>query len=109
MENRSVKYIVKPEIGLVVCVIKEDWNNVFRGVAKCSPEDQFDEEKGKRIAYLRACKKRKRAFIKDCRGDIEMYREEIRWWEEKIAQHQRKLDKMLKSVALYSEEIDSIA
>lgn len=109
MENRSVKYIVKPENNLVVCIIREDCYNVFRGVAKCSPDDTFDEEKGKRIAYLRACKKRKRAFIKDYREDIALYESELKFWEEKIAQRKRKIDNMLKSIAVYGEEIDSLA
>ena len=36
-------------------------NNVYVGMAKCSPEDEFDLEYGKRLALNRAKDKRNRA------------------------------------------------
>lgn len=53
-------YIVKPEDRLVICIITETdaWNDdvISKGMAKCSPEDTFDEQFGCRLAYARALK-----------------------------------------------------
>lgn len=40
--------------GTVVCTTTYK-GHIVRGIAKCSPEDNFDVETGKRLAYLR-CK-----------------------------------------------------
>lgn len=40
-------------------------NREFKGVAKCSSEDIFDEEKGKKIAQLRALINVRKYFIKE--------------------------------------------
>ncbi len=40
-------------------------NREFKGVAKCSPEDVFDEEKGKKIAQLKALINVRKYFIKE--------------------------------------------
>jgi len=36
----------------VICVIRYAGRNI-RGIAKCSPQDKFDEEIGKKLAHLR--------------------------------------------------------
>lgn len=54
----NINFIVKNRI--VICIITFNdpyWNNVKRivtGVAKCSPDDTFDETLGRRIAEGRA-------------------------------------------------------
>lgn len=80
-ENRMTKkYIVNKEKRTVVCIITtyEDRINrlykyglenydvfkmfggvkVYKGIAKCAPEDEWDETYGKRLAEYRACKAR---------------------------------------------------
>lgn len=79
--NFQTHYIVKPEEGVVVCIIHDCCCNAmalvnkhtglfegmpcqcnqsqyclseYRGVAKCSPEDTFNEEYGKKLAYKKA-------------------------------------------------------
>ena len=79
--NFETHYIVKPEEGVVVCIIYDCCCNAmalvnkhtglfegkpclcnenryclgeYRGVAKCSSEDTFDEEYGKKLAYKKA-------------------------------------------------------
>ena len=67
---RTYDYIVKENKGVVVCVMSV-WNDEytnsrkfrFSGVAKCSPEDTFSEETGKKIAQRRALLKFKKACI----------------------------------------------
>lgn len=55
---------------------------VFKGVAKCHPEDQFDENLGKKIAEYRASKARKayvntklKEFIERMTTNVEKLRE----------------------------------
>jgi len=36
----------------VICVVRYAGRNI-RGIAKCSPQDKFDEEVGKKLAHLR--------------------------------------------------------
>lgn len=82
MHNFNVDYIVKEEEGVVVCIISDcnfnavalvdKYSNIFenpfvsfvpdaflindqyKGVAKCSQEDTFNEEYGKKLAYRKA-------------------------------------------------------
>lgn len=106
--ERNVRYIVKPENKLVVCIINEDYDLQFRGKAKCSPDDSFDEEKGKRIAYLRACEKRKRYFIKIARCEMKLNDNELQYWNMLQNRCRRKIDSMLKSIAVYRAEIQEL-
>ena len=84
----EVNYIVKEEDRVVICIItsfndiplrlekygladdKYGENEVevrkYKGVAKCSPEDPWDERYGKRLAEYRAQKKR----MKDINGEL---------------------------------------
>lgn len=106
--ERNVRYIVKPENKLVVCVIKEEFDLQFRGIAKCSPDDQFDEEKGKQIAYLRACEKRKRHYIKMAQFEMKMNSNELDYWNMLQNRCQRKIDSMHRSLAKYREDITAL-
>ena len=90
MENINVKYIIDKSNRKVICLIENtreafyhfmyDWNtktdfvfridykkykmnNAFRGVATCSPNDEWDEKLGKQIAYARARYKFDRSFF----------------------------------------------
>lgn len=80
-KKMQVKYIVKPEDGVVVCILSDTTYDVmvdmklpldffntdmaemfeirdeFKGVARLAVEDTWDEERGKQIAYLKAYKK----------------------------------------------------
>ena len=46
----------------------------IRGIAKCSPEDSFDMEAGKRLAYLRC---RKKFAKKKCKRASKAYRDAV--------------------------------
>ena len=87
--STNIKYVVNPEKKTVVCLLegcKDDvynamspseqaivlflhvnceLNNKYIGVAKCDPEDTFDEEFGRKLARNRMLKKyyRDRAYI----------------------------------------------
>lgn len=85
MSNNNVKYYVNKEKRTVVCVLSGcTWNasnriskyvqnydyfimpyggelrikDEYVGIAKCSPEDTWDEDYGQRLAFARARKKR---------------------------------------------------
>ena len=92
MKNCQVKYIVKEPERMVVCVIYDTkdylsrymWGHdefddlyyldkvdriykmpdSFSGVARCSPDDEWDEALGKKIAYNRAKQKLDESFFK---------------------------------------------
>ena len=64
----EINYIVKPQDRVVVCVIKNKDNGVkCSGVAKCHPEDAFNEELGKEVARRRAIIKYKKLILSDIR------------------------------------------
>ena len=78
MKKRDIEYFVNRERGIVVCKINNcEWiaddrinkylpkstrclsddyriAETFTGIAKCAPEDTFDEEYGKKLALTRA-------------------------------------------------------
>lgn len=109
MKNeRGINYIVKPEIGLVVCIIRDDPYTSWRGSAKCSPQDTFDEEKGKRIAFLRACAKRKRSVLKEIRSYVDDINTDINYLEERKSRFMRTILSIKKSLGRYSEEIHNL-
>ena len=62
--KHQVNYIVLPENNLVVCELQDRYGKQYRDTARCSGGDKFDEKIGKRIAYLRADNKRKRATVR---------------------------------------------
>ena len=95
----SLEYLVYENKGIVVCKLwdckdlaikcikkygglecktdKYAIENIFTGIAKCSPEDEFDLEYGKRLALDRAKAKRSKAikdgirrYITDIKGQI---------------------------------------
>ena len=86
-----MKYIVKEEEKMVIAIIEDTefdvmnyikavnddlflfgndmynkllLNNTYKGIAKCHPDDEFDVEKGKKIAKARAVFKHDSAFNK---------------------------------------------
>ena len=101
MNRVFTKYYVNPDKKTVVCTITtfddfqtrlwkyglldfdghEPEKMVFKGVAKCHPDDQFDENLGKKIAEYRASKARMayvntqlREFIERTTTNIEKVR-----------------------------------
>ena len=89
----NVKYIVKPEANLVVCKIREDYEIRFRGIAKCNPTDTFNEETGKKIAYLRANIKRKRAYANFMRYQGKHIDQQINY----LYEQKRRVEKQIKN------------
>ena len=49
----------------------------YVGVAKCSPEDEWDEEKGKRLALIRAKRKRSKDINRVITRAIQIMKREI--------------------------------
>lgn len=103
IDQSKIIYQVKPEEGVVVCVLtgckhtainrllkyaphlylaRSDTpcfflKDSFAGVAKCSPEDKFDEEYGKKLALLRAKAKRCKAANAAMKNAIDLLNKEI--------------------------------
>lgn len=59
-----VQYFINPKRKQIVCVLNDKHTGrSFKGVAKCAPEDEFNAEFGKRLAFLRAQSKEITASI----------------------------------------------
>ena len=50
-----------------ICLIPLGENRVFRGVAKCNPCDEYDEDVGRSLSFYRAFKKFSKAAIRHIR------------------------------------------
>lgn len=94
----KIHYVIDKEHGIVECILSncaKDLNNriinhyikngskiynrpyddmsslnKFIGIAKCLPEDEFDEETGKKLALLKAKNKRAKAFNRYMKKNI---------------------------------------
>lgn len=100
MKNFNVNYIVKEEEGIVVCIISDcEYNAIalvdntteafsfplvevpndfylssqYKGIAKCVPEDTFDVEYGKKLAYRKAYLKYVTALEKKVKFIVGVY------------------------------------
>lgn len=63
------KYYVNDKKQEVHCVTKYE-NGTIKAVAKCSPEDEFDLEKGKNLAKARCVKKLYNKKLKDAKDTV---------------------------------------
>lgn len=107
--RQSVNYIMKPERGLVVCEMTDRFGNRYRGKAVCSGDDVFDETIGKRIAFLRADNKRKRANMRFIRNriisEIELQRS---WYDEQLKKYTKAVDRLADGVSRNYAELSEI-
>lgn len=69
--NFKYNYITKDDI------VKHIYEYTFKGVARCFDKDEFDIEKGKKIARRKALIKRNKAIIKQINKFIEDKHREI--------------------------------
>jgi len=100
MRDSEIIYKINKEKRVVVCIItycryvasnrlykyashyeqdynKEDIKDTYIGIAKCSPEDEWDEEKGKRLALIRAKRKRSKDINRVLTRAIQIMKREI--------------------------------
>ena len=72
----NTKFKINKEKGVVVCIVEcgndvfnilrkygfaphcHDWKKIYKGIARCAPEDEWDETYGKRLAEYRAMRAR---------------------------------------------------
>lgn len=102
------KFIVLPEQKLVVCILEVNEGS-FRGTAKCSPEDTFDEKIGKRIAYLRADNKRKRSNVNELKNFRIAYLDScIERLMTERCRLEKSVNKNLIAIASNSQEIEKL-
>lgn len=92
----TTEYKVNEEKRVVVCIIKTVdevtdrlWKygfyepdrrdtRIYKGVAKCAPEDEWDEVYGKRLAEYRAQRQRRSDVNKDIRDYMKKVRRNLR-------------------------------
>ena len=123
---QSCKFIVDKEHRAVVCIIDDtEWelyrflsqylfdvatkdallSNKYVGVAICAPEDEWDEQLGRRIAYHKAKMKFDTSFFKHANKVIDAYDESIgraaealNAYGRKALEHMEKRDKALNAI-----------
>ena len=112
---RTYDYIVKEDERVVVCIMSV-WNDEytnprkfrFSGVAKCSPEDTFDEETGKKIAQRRALLKFKKACIQSNKIWLENLNRQKAEIETSIAKVTKAISNMNDTVERIKGEISDL-
>lgn len=103
----EINYIVKPENGLVVCIIKSD-DISCSGVARCHPDDVFDEKLGKEVARRKAIIRYKKLFLKDLREILENIQRRRKELNNEECYFLSKIRKMKESIGKMYTEIDNI-
>lgn len=113
---RTYDYIVKEDERVVVCIMSvwnEEYTNPrkfrFSGVAKCSPEDTFNEETGKKIAQRRALLKFKKACIQSNKIWLENLNRQKAEIETSIAKVTKAISNMNETVERIKSEINDLA
>ena len=98
----EVKYKVMEDKRVVLCILKTDYAFRFVGKAKCLPTDKFNEERGKKIAYLRALLKLKKK-------DLQYMDKEYNWYYDRFVKPMiAKVGKMSTNMYLLQNKIDDI-
>lgn len=111
----NINYIVNEAKKTAVCVLEvEDllgsWNSLrFTGKAKCSPEDQWNEETGKKIAYSRAYIKMKKCIIRMKHDWIHDLKNRQIAIEKKIASLERSIERNEEEIGSKLTQIDNLA
>lgn len=106
----KAKYYTDNANKRVICVISipnTDWRSLhgtFKGVAKCSPSDTFDENVGKELAYTRALLKLKKAEVEFHKREMNYYESEYR----KYVKHKNSYDYNLQRVKEVRQELVDI-
>lgn len=62
--SRKVKYIVNEKKRVITCILPGNIKDVYIGMSRCNPDDEWNEELGKDLA-------RKRAIVKQCQDELE--------------------------------------
>ena len=98
--GRRYEIIVKPEVGIVVYILKTRFGK-FKGVARCIAPDVFDRDTGVQIAYAKAKVKELRVRERE----IEFFRKQmyenldvLQKKEDKVFSEYKRLDSMLELI-----------
>ena len=90
----SKKFIVNEPY--VICILTDrKLGKKFKGIAKCAPEDMFDENKGKQIAELKAKIKRDNYKIKQLDTKFRYLKN---WVNNELDQIQKRQDELFRGI-----------
>lgn len=111
----NINYIVNEEKKTVVCILEVEyllgsWESLrFTGKAKCSPDDQWDVETGRKIAYSRAYIKMKKRIIRMKHKWLHDLRNKQVAFEKKIAFLERSIERNEEEIGSKLTQIDNLA
>lgn len=117
MENITEKYIIKEKEGIVICILEDSSFNTsinspfkvknFKGIARLSPQDTFDVEIGKKIAFKKAIIERMRYIMESRKMIMNSTIKNKKSIEERIEKQTIKINRMKKSINKIKAEIAS--
>lgn len=84
LKIKDTKYFIDEENEVVVCTIMDEDGDKFTGVSKCSPEDSFDVETGRRISSFRALLKARQCEAEFIRTHLDTYSRLVKLYENKL-------------------------
>ena len=91
---------VNEKYGVVEVFIKDEFQRVFKGKAKCASDDKYDFDFGEKLAYLRAKKKMLKVYEKEQKN---LYKASKASYDE----YERKVIKELNNYEIALTNIDS--
>lgn len=80
---------------VIVVYVIDEFNNSFKGKAKCNDEDEFNYEFGEKLAYLRAKKKMVNFYKKTNLRHLEATRKSVADFEERMKKELDKHDRII--------------
>ena len=85
-KSKTVKFKSDPKSGVTVCRLYDRWNDrYFVGVTRCHDVDNFDERKGRAIAFNKARRKELLADIANIdwsrREVTRQYEDTMKWYD----------------------------
>lgn len=111
----NINYIVNEEKKTVVCILEvegllDSWESLrFSAKAKCSPDDQWNVETGRKIAYSRAYIKMKKCIIRMKQEWIQSLKIKQVLIENKIASLERSIERNEEEIGSKLTQIDNLA
>lgn len=82
----------------IVTFIIDEYNNQFKGQSWCSKDDNFDEDFGEKLAYLRAKRKMVRFYKKANENQLKATRKSMEDFEKRMAKELDKHENVLNKV-----------
>ena len=89
---------VNEKYGVVEVFIKDEFQRVFKGKAKCASDDKYDFDFGEKLAYLRAKKKMLKVYEKEQKNLYKASKESFDNYEQRVIKELNNYTKALNNI-----------